>query len=167
MGSNENLTVHNEDARPWLRRSEGGYDVIFVDAYRQPYIPFYLATEEFFELVRDRLAPGGVVIVNAGHPEGNDDLEKVLGRTMAEVFPTVLRDPIEPTNTLLVASEAPLSAERMSSAARGLPSEIRNLAATEAARLGPRLDGGEVYTDDRAPVEWLIDRSILGYAGDQ
>ena len=108
MASNENLTVHNEDARPWLRRSEGGYDAIFVDAYRQPYIPFYLATEEFFELVRDRLAPGGVVVVNAGHPEGNDDLEKVLGRTMAEVFPTVLRDPIEPTNTLLVASEAPV-----------------------------------------------------------
>ena len=48
MDSNENLTVHSEDARPWLRRSEGGYDAIFVDAYRQPYIPFYLATEEFF-----------------------------------------------------------------------------------------------------------------------
>ena len=102
------------------------------------------------------------MVVNAGHPEGNDDLEKVLGRTMAEVFPTVLRDPIEPTNTLLVASEAPLAAERMTAAARDLPTEIRNLAAIEAARLGPRLEGGAVYTDDRAPVEWLIDRSILG-----
>jgi spermidine synthase len=167
MGSNENLAVHNEDARPWLRRSEGGYDAIFVDAYRQPYIPFYLATEEFFGLVRDRLAPGGVVVVNAGHPEGNDDLEKVLGRTMAEVFPTVLRDPIEPTNTLLVASEGPLAPEGMREAAQELPSEIRSLAAMEGARLGPRLDGGAVYTDDRAPVEWLIDRSILGYAGEQ
>jgi spermidine synthase len=167
MGSNENLTVHNEDARPWLRRSEGGYDAIFVDAYRQPYIPFYLATEEFFQLVRDRLAPGGVVVVNAGHPEGNDDLEKVLGTTMAEVFPSVLRDPIEPTNTLLVASEGPLSAERMRGATAGMPAEIRNLAALEASRLGPRLEGGAVYTDDRAPVEWLIDRSILGYAGEQ
>ena len=95
MGSNRNLSVHNEDARPWLRRSEGGFDVIMVDAYRQPYIPFYLATREFFELARDRLAPGGVVVVNAGHPEGNDDLEKVLSATMAEVFPSVLRDPIE------------------------------------------------------------------------
>ncbi len=79
MGSNPNLTVHNEDARPWLRRSSGGYDVIMVDAYRQPYIPFYLATREFFELVRDRLAPGGVVIANAGHPEGSDDLERCSG----------------------------------------------------------------------------------------
>jgi hypothetical protein len=86
---------------------------------------------------------------------------------MAAAFPRVLRDPIEPTNTLLVASEGPLSAERMLEAARGLPTEVRNLAAIEAARIGPRLDGGAVYTDDRAPVEWLIDRSILGYAGDQ
>ena len=34
----------------------------------------------------------------------------------------------------------------------------------EAPRLEPPLEGGEVYTDDRAPVEWLVDRSILGYA---
>ena len=167
MGSNPNLTVFNEDARPWLRRSDGGYDVIMVDAYRQPYIPFYLATEEFFELARDRLAPGGVVIVNAGHPEDSDDLEQVLGRTLAEVFPTVLRDPIEPTNTLLVASEGPASAERLEQTAKELPGELENLALIEAARLGPRLDGGTVYHDDRAPVEWLIDRSILGYAADE
>ncbi len=167
MGSNENLTVHNEDARPWLRRSEGDYDVIMVDAYRQPYIPFYLATREFFELVRDRLAPGGVVIVNAGHPEGNDDLEQVLGRTLAEAFPTVLRDPIEPTNTLLLATNAPASAANLERAARELPPELRSLAAIEAARIGPRLPGGAVYTDDKAPVEWLIDRSILGYAGEE
>jgi spermidine synthase len=167
MGSNPNLTVYNEDARPWLRRSEGGYDVIMVDAYRQPYIPFYLATTEFFELTRDRLAPGGVVIVNAGHPEDSDDLEQVLGRTLADVFPTVLRDPIEPTNTLLVATEAPASAERLEEAAGELPLELENLALVEAARLGPRLEGGAVYHDDRAPVEWLIDRSILGYAADE
>jgi len=50
MDSNPNLTVHSEDARPWLRASPGGYDVIVVDAYRQPYIPFYLTTREFFDL---------------------------------------------------------------------------------------------------------------------
>ncbi len=166
MGSNENLEVFSEDARPWLRRSEGGYDAIFVDAYRQPYIPFYLATEEFFELVHERLAPGGVVVVNAGHPEGNDDLEKVLGRTMSQVFPNVMRDPIEPTNTLLVGSEAELSAEAVRVGTKDLPLEVANLGATEASRLGELLPGGEVYSDDRAPVEWLIDRSILGYASD-
>ena len=37
----------------------------------------------------------------------------------------------------------------------------------EGAKIGPRLPGDEVYTDDLAPVEWLIDRSILGYASDE
>ena len=166
MSSNENLTVYNEDARPWLRRSEGGYDAIFVDAYRQPYIPFYMATKEFFELVRDRLAPGGALVVNAGHPEDNHDLEKALAATMGEVFPNILRDPIEPTNSELVASEAPLSAARMLAATEDMPVEFRNMAAIQAAQMGPPMGGGEVYTDDRAPVEWLIDQSILGYAED-
>ncbi len=163
---NPRLTVHHEDARPWLRQSEGGYDVIIVDAYRQPYIPFYLSTREFFELVRDRLAPGGMLIVNAGHPEGNDDLEKVIGRTMAEVFPTVLRDPIGDSNTYLVGSSVPAGVGRLRAARPVLPRELRSLALVESYRVEPRLEGGEVYTDDKAPVEWLIDRSIIGYASE-
>jgi spermidine synthase len=157
------LVVHNEDARPWLRDSEGGYDVIVLDAYRQPYIPFYLATREFFELVRDRLAPGGVVVVNVGHPEGSNELEKVIGRTMAEAFPVVLRDPIEDVNTIMLAGERG-SAGQLRTRAAELPPELETIARAAAGRLEPALDGGEVYTDDRAPVEWLVDRSILGYA---
>ena len=164
--NNPNLKLHHEDARPWLRRTDDRFDVISVDAYRQPYIPFYLATEEFFELVRDRLAPGGVVIVNAGHPEGQDDLEKVLTATMGEVFPNILRDPIEDTNTLIVGSEAPVSAARLRRATAKLPVGLRATASAAAARIGPPLHGGTVYTDDKAPVEWLIDKSIVDYAAD-
>jgi spermidine synthase len=164
MASTPGLSVHGEDARPWLRRSSGGFDVIVVDAYRQPYVPFYLTTREFFERVRDRLTPSGVVVVNVGHPEGNDDLEKVIGATMAAVFPSVLRDPIENTNTLLAASAVPAFADHLQTRGRSLPTDLRPLAKHQAQRLGPRLPGGSVYTDDRAPVEWLVDRSILGYA---
>ena len=159
-----NLHTYTDDARPWLRRSQGDYDVIVVDAYRQPYIPFYLSTREFFALVRERLAPGGVVVVNVGHPEGNDDLERVIGATMAEEFPTVLRDPLEDSNTLLVGTAATASGDRLIASIETLPEALGNLAAIEAARIAPRLPGGEVYTDDKAPVEWLIDKSILGYA---
>ena len=52
---NPRMRVHHEDARPYLRRTSSSYDAIMVDVYRQPYIPFYLATREFFELVRDHL----------------------------------------------------------------------------------------------------------------
>ncbi len=166
MDDNPRLSTHTADARPWLRQADQRYDVIMVDAYRQPYIPFYLATKEFFELVKARLAPGGAVVVNAGHPEGNDDLETVLGSTMAAVFPTVIRDPKEDTNTLLLGTEGPASGEILEDSLPDLPPDLRALAALEAAKIGPRLPGSEVYTDDRAPVEWLIDRSILGYAGE-
>ena len=162
--NNPNLDLYHEDARPFLRRTDARYDVISVDAYRQPYIPFYLTTREFFELVRDRLEPGGVVIVNVGHPEGQDELERVLAATIGEVFPTVLRDPIEDTNTLLVGSEAPISAERLNAEARDLPPALRPVAHAAAGRLEEPLTGGEVYTDDHAPVEWLIDKSIIDYA---
>jgi spermidine synthase len=163
---NPRMRVYGEDARPWLQRSGGGYDAIMVDAYRQPYIPFYLATREFFELVRERLAPGGLAVVNVGHPEGGQELERVLGRTMAAAFPRVLRYPTEPTNTLLVAGEGAFSAARLRANAGTLPAPLRPEAREAAARLEPRLAGGEVYTDDRAPVEWLVDSSLLEYANE-
>jgi spermidine synthase len=162
--NNPRLHLYHEDARPFMRRIDARYDVISVDAYRQPYIPFYLTTVEFFETVRDRLTPGGVLIVNVGHPEGQDDLEKVLTATTAEVFAHVMRDPIEDTNTLLVGSEAPLSASRLLGAVPDLPHALKPTALAAARRLAAPLDGGEAYTDDRAPVEWLIDKSIIDYA---
>jgi spermidine synthase len=162
--NNPRLHLYHEDARPFLRRIDADYDQISVDAYRQPYIPFYLTTVEFFETVRDRLHEGGVLIVNAGHPEGQDDLEKVLSATIGEVFPHVLRDPIEDTNTLIVASEAPLSAGSLREATADLPAGLRRTALAAATRLAPPLEGGDVYTDDKAPVEWLIDKSIVDYA---
>jgi hypothetical protein len=85
---------------------------------------------------------------------------------MGEVFPNVMRDPMEDTNTLLVASEAPLSAERLRDNARGAPDGLRGTMLAAASRLQPGLTGGEVYTDDKAPVEWLIDKSIVDYAAD-
>jgi len=163
---NPRMRVFAEDARPWLERSDGGYDEIMVDAYRQPYIPFYLATREFFELTRDRLAPGGLVIVNVGHPEGARELERVLGRTMAAAFPRVLRYPIEDTNTLLVAGEGMFSAARLRASIGALPAALRSEGVRAAAALEPRLPGGEVYTDDHAPVEWLVDSSLLEYANE-
>jgi spermidine synthase len=154
------IRLHHEDARPFLRASDERYDMIAVDAYRQPYVPFYLTTREFFELVRERLTPDGVLVMNIGHPRGEDGLEKVLSATAGAELTNVMRDPVEPTNTLLVASAAPLDPERMRRAA--LPPDLKGVAAV--ARLEAPLRGGDVYTDDHAPVEWLVDKSILDYA---
>jgi spermidine synthase len=153
-----------QDARPFLRSTHERYDAIFVDAYRQPYIPFYLTTKEFFALVRARLTPGGVVAINIGHPEGSDRLEQVLTATVGTAFRHVMRDPVAKVSTVLLASNGPLSAGRLETAAPSLPPDLRALAERSAARLAPGLRGGAVYTDDRAPVEWLVDESIVAYA---
>ena len=164
------MTVYDEDARPWLRASDGGYDAIIVDAYRQPYIPFYLATKEFFELVRERLAPGGVVDRQRRPPGGQrraragaraDDGGRLPDACCATRSST--------TNTLLVGGDAPASRRRGCGGRRRrrCPATCADARADRRRRaLAPRLPGGEVYTDDHAPVEWLVDRSILGYAAD-
>jgi spermidine synthase len=153
------LRLHTEDARPYLRRTGERFDAIFLDTYRQPYIPFYLTTQEFFALAHDRLRPGGAVLINVGHPEGSDRLEKVLTATLATVFRHVARDPVKDTNTILMASDSPFSADALRGAE--LPSDLAPLALQAAARLAPPLSGGDVYTDDHAPVEWLVDASIV------
>jgi spermidine synthase len=158
------LHLHTADARPFLRRATRRWDVIVVDAYRQPYIPFYLATREFFDEVGDHLTPRGVVAVNVGHPEGSDRLEQVLTATMADVFAHVARDPVEPTNTVLIGSRAALDARALRRVAPRLPAALRAAARATARRVQPGLLGGRVYTDDVAPVEWLVDTSIVKVA---
>ena len=159
-----NLHLHTADARPFLRTSGRRYDAIMVDAYRQPYIPFYLTTREFFALVRSHLTPGGVLMVNVGHPANSDALEKVLSATIRTSFRTVLRDPSERLNTIILASDGPVSGAGL--AAARAPAALAPVARATAGRLAPALTGGEVYTDDRAPVEWLIDASIVRVAAD-
>jgi hypothetical protein len=45
-----------------------------------------------------------------------------------------------------------------------LQTDLDPLAVEVGQGLEPALRGGAVYTDDKAPVEWLTDLSILRYA---
>ena len=54
--------------------------------------------------------------------------------------------------------------EKLEAAMPDVDPGVRPVLAETAARLAPSLPGGTVYTDDKAPVEWLIDRSIVEYA---
>src|SRR5205823_12210024 len=80
-----------QDARYWLatRPADDRYDVIVMDAYRQPYIPFHLTTREFFDLARAHLAPGGVAVVNAGRTRTDYRLVSALAGTMSATYDQV------------------------------------------------------------------------------
>jgi hypothetical protein len=101
-------------------------------------------------------------MVNVGHPEDSDRLEKVLSATMGTAFAHVMRDPSQDINTILLASDAPISASTLAAATP--PAGLEGVQAAAAGRLAPALPGGDVYTDDRAPVEWLVDASLAQVA---
>jgi len=164
LSDNRRLTVHDQDARPFLRSTDTKYDLVVVDAYHQPYVPFYLATREFFELVRDRLAVGGIVALNvAATPDDKRLVDEVAG-TLATEFPQVLEWPALRFNTFVLGLTQPLTrrelVRRLRSGPRDLAS-LRRLLAREARPVAPSSDP---WTDDRAPVEWVTDRMIVSFA---
>ena len=78
-------------------------------------MPFYVATREFFALVRARLAPRGVVMMNVlgSFTPGRDELVRAVGRTMASVFPSVYAMAFSGNTVLLAtAHETDLAALR-------------------------------------------------------
>ena len=156
-----------QDGRYWLATDHHKYDVIVMDAYRQPYIPFHLTTREFFQLARDHLKPGGVAVVNAGRTATDYRLVGAVASTMRPVFDDVyLLDVPEFANTLVYGTTEPVT-EADIQHNLGLASEplVREVADSAAASGGirPSPYHGQVFTDDLAPVEQLIDEIILGY----
>ena len=107
MEDNPNLTVYDADARPFLRRTDERYDLIIVDAYHQPYVPFYLATREFFRLARERLAPGGIVALNVASVPGDDSLLDGIAGTLTYEFDSVAVWPALRFNKILLAFDEP------------------------------------------------------------
>jgi spermidine synthase len=156
------------DARYWLDTQAGHYDVMILDAYRQPYIPFHLTTREFFSEVRSHLNPGGVAVVNAGRTATDYRLVDAIASTMAAVYPSVfLVDVPEFANTLVYGSTQPTTIADVEHNL-GLISEplAQTVAASAVTEGGLRVSPyhGQVFTDDLAPVERLIDEIIFSYA---
>ena len=58
------LRVHVEDAAAFVKRTRRQFDLVFLDAYDAGGAVEHLSKEAFFDAVRRRLAPGGVVIAN-------------------------------------------------------------------------------------------------------
>ncbi len=156
------------DARYWLDTQASMYDVVIMDAYRQPYIPFHLTTREFFTEVRAHLRPGGVAVVNAGRTATDYRLVDALASTMAAVYPTVLLvDVPQFANTLIYGSTMPVTIADVEHNL-GLVREplVQSVAASAMGEGDLRMSPyhGQVFTDDLAPVERLIDEIIFSYA---
>ena len=155
-----------QDGRYFLAHTDRRYDVVAVDAYRAPYVPFHLTTREFFALARDHLTEQGVVAINVGRTDVDYRLVAALGATLRQVFPSVHLINVPDTfNSLLVATVEPTQAANLAANGQKVgPGFLRDTLGRATAHLGalPR-EGGVVFTDDRAPIEQMTHVLILRY----
>ena len=161
-----NLRVVAQDGRYFLARSQRRYDVVAVDAYRAPYIPFHLTTREFFALVHDHLSERGVVAINVGRTDVDYRLVAALGATMGQVFPSVyLINVPETFNSLLVATAQPTKASNLAANLQAVQHPLlRELLGQAVANLRPLPpEEGMILTDDGAPIEQMTHFLILRY----
>lgn len=105
--------IHIMDGRMYLRRSKSMYDVIIMDAYTSnkygSYIPYHLATKEFFEIASSHMTDDGVLCYNViGQIYGwRADIIGALYNTLSEVFPHVYMFPAnESQNVVMIATKS-------------------------------------------------------------
>jgi spermidine synthase len=161
LDDNPKLEVISADGRPYLELTDERYDIIIVDAYHQPYIPFHLATTEFFEAVREHLSPGGVVALNVASVPGDDLLSEAIGSTVLSAFPQAWRWKPLRFNELMLGLDRPLTRGQLAERVQGAPQAVASLVPLFQEGLEAVRSVETPLTDDRAPVEWLTDRMII------
>ncbi len=168
FGMNEpNLHVHVEDGRTYLATTQEKYDVVAVDAYQQPYIPFQLTTREFFTSIRSHLSAQGVVAINTGHTTHDFRLVQAFVNTMSQIFPSVYVFNVPGTfNTEVMGTMQKTSIDTFrSNLANFPPTTVMGQVANEVVPVVTqgRPDGGLVFSDDRAPIEQITDQLLVSY----
>jgi spermidine synthase len=165
-----NLIVHVEDGRLGLEQSEFKYDIIGVDAYRPPYIPPHMTTREFFAICAARLTEDGVLTINAASVPGDRRLVNGLATTMATVFPSVHIMNIPGTlNSMIFATKQPTRPEDFAANLVALSQDPSThpllLSAMQVtfASLQPTYETTTVFTDDLAPIEWIVNDMVIRF----
>jgi predicted membrane-bound spermidine synthase len=164
-----NLNAIPQDGRYFLTHSSRRYDVIAVDAYRPPYIPFHLTTQEFFREVYDHLTDTGVLAINVGRAGTDYDLVNVLASTAKSVFPNVyIIDALDYGsdlgNSLVAATKQPTTPENFAANMALIDNPyLIDVAELALPTLRPFSGSNVVFTDDKAPVEQVIHGLIVRF----
>jgi spermidine synthase/MFS family permease len=176
------LRIFVQDGRMFICKTRKLYDLIILDVYTAgDRIPFHLTTHEFLLLLRDRLQPDGIAVINLiSALKGSKSqlfwaefktFQQVFGADHVYVFPERLSNlgPLEdPRNIILVATgpkRTKLSATEIVESARRLKAEKRIPIAsipqhasrmlTEKELSGLHQDA-PLLTDDYAPVDMMM-----------
>ena len=165
-----NLNVIIGDGRLNLERSEHIYDIIAVDAYRPPYIPPHMTTQEFFQIVASRLTEEGVLTINSASVPGDRRLINGLATTMGTVFPSIYMVDIPGSlNTMIFATKQETKPENFAANLMALTNDpsvnpllIHTMQVTFSG-LRTDYETTTVFTDDHAPIEWIVNDMVMRF----
>jgi spermidine synthase len=167
------LRLFAKDGRRFVQETQEKYDLVFLDAYNSDTIPFHLATREFYQEIRARLTPGGVVVSNIiGTLRGpQSGFFRAIYRTLSEIFPTIYVVPTYPQgagwvlgdiNIILFATQDATRLSRGELVARAgrvggklVPASDLSEYAAHLLEIPVEVTGVPTLTDDFAPVEIL------------
>ena len=161
----DRLSIFRADARPWLAAHADRYDVVQIDLYHGgPYVPFYLATAEFYTCVKAHLENDGVVVLNVFDAGADRSILLSTEATLQLVFPTVLVYEHGHGTFIVFAfasKRSPQDLRALLSNPTAAP-ELKPAAAHAAATLREAVvpAGTIVFTDDRAPIEEMTRRML-------
>jgi len=161
-----NLHIVVEDGRYYLAHSTQLYDVIIIDAYCPPYIPFQLTTVEFFGQVRDHLTSDGVVAINVARTETDYTLVDAVASTLTAVYPSVyIMDTLGNLNSVVIASRQSSSLSIIMGRLADLSDPVlQDVACRAAGRIWEFVTPNrEVLSDDHAPVEQIVHAIVARY----
>ncbi len=165
-----NLNIIIGDGRLNLERSEQKYDIIAVDAYRPPYIPPHMTTQEFFKIAASHLTDNGVLTINSASVPGDRRLINGLATTMATVFPSIYTVDIPGSlNTMIFATKQPTKPEDFAINLLALSNDptVNPLLITTMqvtfANLKIGYEPTQVFTDDHAPIEWIVNNMVIRF----
>jgi len=165
-----NLNIIIGDGRLNLEQSSYKYDIIAVDAYRPPYIPPHMTTQEFFQIAASHLTDNGVLTLNSASVPGDRRLINGLATTMGTIFPSIYTVDIPGSlNTMIFATKRKTIPENLAVNLVTLsqdPSVHPLLIAALQVAFANLKTGYEtttVFTDDHAPIEWIVNDMVIRF----
>ncbi len=165
-----NLNAIAQDGRWGIAHSPYRYQLIAVDAYRPPYIPWHLTTVEFFQILSDHLSEDGVVAINVGRAPNDRRLIDGFVGTLSAVFPSIyVMDLPDTFNSIIYATKTHTQVENFyqNLLAFYQRQDIHPLLIEVMQRFviyqQPVPQSKVVFTDDRAPIEWMTNQLMLRF----
>ncbi|MEM4663215.1 MAG: fused MFS/spermidine synthase [Candidatus Diapherotrites archaeon] len=169
LRESEKVRVFIDDARHFVKKTDGSYDIIINNTINAKFIPFHLVTKEFFEQCDKKLSEKGVMINYSMYSEEKTMIRDSIAKTMCQVFPSVfyLNFPNQQVSLVFGFKEKTTQSkieetieeamlDEQSSDIKQLMQHIKQIREFDCSS-----NKGEIITDDKNPVDNITLEQII------